>query len=130
MKQNMLACMVAAACIVVISGCGSSETTPAGDTSASADVRATQLVAAMTLDEKIQLVHGTGIGVAPLGGAGYIPGLPRLGIADYYAADSSTGVSQLKLNGNALTAVDNGATPLPSGIALAIYLTPAWLAVR
>ncbi|WP_308920801.1 beta-glucosidase [Janthinobacterium sp. J1-1] len=119
MKQTMLSCMVAAACATLITGCGSSETTPAGDTTASADTRASQLVAAMTLDEKIQLVHGTGIGVGPLGGAGYIPGIARLGIADYYAADSSTGVSQLKLNGNALTAVDNGATPLPSGIALA-----------
>ena len=91
MKQTMLSCMVAAACATLITGCGSSETTPAGDTTASADTRASQLVAAMTLDEKIQLVHGTGIGVGPLGGAGYIPGIARLGIADYYAADSSTG---------------------------------------
>lgn len=122
MKQHMLACMVAVACAVLASGCGSGSATATADQVA--DQRAAGLVAQMTLDEKIQLVHGTGIGVGPLGGAGYIPGVARLGIADYYAADSSTGVSQLKLSGNALAAVDNGATALPSGIALAASWDP------
>jgi beta-glucosidase len=46
-----------------------------------ADTRATALVAAMTLDEKILLVHGAGF-PALVGDAasGTIPGIPRLGI--------------------------------------------------
>src|SRR3974377_2093550 len=57
--------------------------------SLSPDERADLVVAQMTLDEKIQLVHGTGWGVLRDGdpvpprsnlGAGYTPGIDRLGI--------------------------------------------------
>src|SRR5208337_4930461 len=64
---------------------------------ASPDVRADYLVGQMTLDEKIQLVHG---GAAldwwnytlPRGAGGWIPGIPRLAIPDLYFADGSVGV--------------------------------------
>jgi len=55
----------------------------------SPDDRAALVVKEMTLDEKITLLHGTGMaGLSPMsrlaansnGGAGYVPGIPRLGI--------------------------------------------------
>ncbi|NRR31690.1 glycoside hydrolase family 3 C-terminal domain-containing protein [Oxalobacteraceae bacterium] len=63
----------------------------------------------MTLDEKIQLVHGAGIGTSPLGGGGFIPGIARLGIPDLNMADSATGVN----------AGLKGATEFPSPLAVA-----------
>ena len=57
------------------------------DSSLDPDTRADLMIHEMTLDEKIQLVHGDGWGVlrkdarvAPghNGGAGFVPGIPRL----------------------------------------------------
>ena len=71
------------------------------DKSLSADDRVDLLVKALTLDEKIGLVNGgrAGYGVAvtatptrSLGGAGYIPGVERLGIPALQMADSAVGV--------------------------------------
>ena len=45
------------------------------------------LLAALTLDEKISLVHG-GADPTPLGQAGYLPGVPRLGIPVRRDADA------------------------------------------
>jgi len=82
-----------------------------------ADMRAAVLVSQLTLDEKIQLVHGTGIPTVGLGGpfpswvqgAGYIPGVSRLGIPPLATADSAGGVN-----------VQNAhATAFPPPIALA-----------
>ena len=96
------------------SGSNSQSAPPPPPPTASPDVRADYLVAQMTLDEKIQLVHG---GAAldwwdytlPRGGGGWIPGIPRLGIPDLYFADGSVGV------GNSV----GQATALPSSIASA-----------
>ena len=54
------------------------------DKSLSPDKRADLLIEQMTLDEKIALVHGSGRTEPPgpaqwLGGAGFVPGIPRLG---------------------------------------------------
>jgi beta-glucosidase len=81
---------------------------------ASADVRADYLVSQMTLDEKIQLVHGGAPSdwwahTLPRGGGGWVPGITRLGIPDLYMADGSTGI------GNSV----GEATALPSSIASA-----------
>jgi beta-glucosidase len=66
-----------------------------------ADTRADLMIHEMTLDEKIQLVHGAGWGVlragAPVatghnGGAGFVPGIPRLHLPDINLADSAVGV--------------------------------------
>jgi len=71
------------------------------------DACASALVAQMTQAEKIQLVHGaTG---ANRGAAGFVPGIPRLGIPNLYLADGSVGV------GNTV----GQATALPSSMASA-----------
>ncbi|MGB9609354.1 MAG: glycosyl hydrolase, partial [Bryobacteraceae bacterium] len=77
----------------------------------SPEERADALIAQMTLDEKIQLLHGAlrDYNPGPLGTAGYIPGIPRLGIPDLHFADGSLGV------GNQV----GPATVLPSCIASA-----------
>ncbi|PWU08529.1 MAG: glycosyl hydrolase [Terriglobia bacterium] len=98
---------------------------PAGpwmDKSLSPDRRAELVVAQMTLEEKIQLVHGTGMedfGPSPSpdlirsnGGAGFVPGIPRLGLPDLNMADSAVGVARSGRRGRY-------ATPLPSALALA-----------
>src|ERR1700751_6308399 len=68
----------------------------------------------MTLDEKISLLHGTGLkGLGPLsplavhsnGGAGYVVGVPRLGIPDIQMSDAAYGVRQSGENGRYSTAL-------------------------
>ena len=67
----------------------------------SPDERADMVLGQMTLDEKIQMVHGTGWGVLRAGspiparsnfGAGFMPGIDRLGIPDINLADSAVGI--------------------------------------
>jgi beta-glucosidase len=66
------------------------------DKSLTPDQRAELVIAQMTLDEKISLVHGTGgfekSGPRSNGGAGVIAGIPRLGLPDLQLADSAVGV--------------------------------------
>jgi beta-glucosidase len=71
------------------------------DKSLSPDERADLVIKEMTLDEKIQLVHGTGWGALREGdpiparsnlGASFVPGIDRLGIPDINMADSAVGV--------------------------------------
>jgi beta-glucosidase len=90
------------------------------DKTLSPDQRADLLVKALTLDEKISLLHGNGWGeilagpdrmpARALGGAGFIPGIPRLGIPDQQMADAAVGVTRSSTFGRY-------STPLPSGIA-------------
>jgi beta-glucosidase len=67
--------------------------------------RALDLVKQMTVDEKLQLVHGTGF-VRNAGFAGHVAGIPRLGIPDLFLADGPNGV------GNGAT----GVTAFPAAI--------------
>ncbi|MEJ2009709.1 MAG: glycoside hydrolase family 3 protein, partial [Acidobacteriota bacterium] len=71
----------------------------------SPDQRADLVIKQMTLDEKIQLLHGmgwralfgpatSGPAVRSLGGAGFIPGIPRLGIPDLQMSDAAVGVAR------------------------------------
>jgi beta-glucosidase len=85
------------------------------------DQRADLVIQQMTLDEKIQLVHGTGFGFGAQtgnqpnrsnGGAGWIPGIQRLGIPDINMADSAVGVTR----GAARSRYSTG---LPSALAAA-----------
>jgi beta-glucosidase len=80
---------------------GADSPPPWMNTALSPDERANMVIAQMTLDEKIQLVHGTGWGVLRSGapvpprsnlGAGYTQGIDRLGIPDINLADSAVGV--------------------------------------
>ncbi|MFM0280264.1 glycoside hydrolase family 3 C-terminal domain-containing protein [Paraburkholderia sediminicola] len=117
-----IACGVA----LVVTACGNgsginSDPAPTGP-DAIADSRAAALVAQMTTAEKIQLVHGVGMPNAGLGGpfpagingAGYIPGISRLGIPGLAMADSAGGVNVANSN----------ATALPAPVALAASWDP------
>jgi beta-glucosidase len=94
----------------------------------SADERAEAAVKAMTLDEKLTLVLGyfgsDWMGKAPppearYGSAGYVPGIPRLGIPPQYETDAGVGVAT---QGGA--SVKRLRTALPSGIATAATWNP------
>ena len=90
------------------------------DKSRSPDERAALLIEQLTLDEMISLVHGpmpTLLENPPADaamGAGYIPGVARLGIPALNETDASLGVA----NPRKIRPGD-GATALPSGLALA-----------
>jgi len=87
---------------------------PWSNSSLSPDERAAMVVKEMTLDEKIQLLHGTGMaGLSPMsplavhsnGGAGYVPGIPRLGIPAIQMSDAAYGVRSSGENGRYSTAL-------------------------
>jgi beta-glucosidase len=75
-------------------------THPWDNTQLSADERADMVVGAMTLEEKISIVHGQGMpffrnGASESnGGAGYMKAIPRLGIPSIQMADSAYGVTR------------------------------------
>lgn len=82
--------------------------------SLSADQRAAMVLKEMTLDEKITLLHGTGMkGLGPVsplavgsnGGAGYVVGIPRLGIPAIQMSDAAYGVRMSGENGRYSTAL-------------------------
>jgi len=99
------------------------------DKSLSPDARADMVIKEMTLDEKIQLLHGPGwnaIFSAPESGPltraiavlGFIPGVPRLGVPDLQMTDCVVGVSGAGAKGRYATA-------LPSAEAMAAAWDPA-----
>lgn len=80
----------------------------------SPDERASMVVKEMTLEEKISLLHGTGMrGLGPLsplavdsnGGAGYAVGVSRLGIPGIQMSDAAYGVRSSGENGRYSTAL-------------------------
>lgn len=94
----------------------------------SPDERADLVIQQMTLDEKVQLLHGLGWrillegttsvpGVRSLGGAGFIPGIERLGIPDLQMSDAAVGVARGAPRSRYSTA-------LPSGVAEASSWDP------
>jgi beta-glucosidase len=93
-------------------------TGPLTDRSLSPDRRADLLMEQLTLDEKLGLVHGDApyAGQATrqpersLGGAGWIPGIPRVGIPDFQMTDGRSGVANIGRRGRYATA-------LPSSLA-------------
>ena len=94
--------------------------------SLSPDLRAEEVTKQLTLDEKIQLVHGIGWGPlktgSPVppdnnGGAGEVLGIPRLGIPSLQQADSAVGVRMAALQ-------SRYATLLPSVLAAASSWDP------
>jgi beta-glucosidase len=103
------------------------------DARRSPDERATLAVAAMTLDEKIGLLHGpmalpwiahdgrhVDVPADAILAAGFVPGISRLGIPALYETDASLGVA----NPNGIRPGDV-ATALPAGIALAATFDPS-----
>lgn len=102
----------------------------AAQTTGTADERAASMVVLMTLDEKLSLLKGYfGTDFAPseyeapeearYGSAGYVPGVPRLGIPPQWQADAGIGVAT---QGGA--AEKRGRTALPSGLAVAASWDP------
>lgn len=88
--------------------------------------RAAKTADELTLEEQVQLTHG--IMALPFGGtkvpegvplgAGYIPGIPRLGVPGLTETDASLGVSYVGgIRGD-------GATALPSGLAMGSTFSP------
>ena len=81
----------------------------------SPDERAAMVLKQMTLDEKIDLLHGNGMAHAdnwqmPLtyqsnGGAGYVVGVKRLGISPIWMSDAAYGVRDSAGNGRYSTAL-------------------------
>ena len=99
----------------------SSQSKPWMNANLSPDDRAALVLKQMTLDEKISLLHGTGmVGLSPMsplavrsnGGAGYVVGVPRLGIPDIQMSDAAYGIRSSGENGRYSTA-------LPSNLASA-----------
>lgn len=91
--------------------------------------RADLLVAAMTLDEKVAMLHGPmAMPLSPrmpmpagaVGSAGYIAGNARLGIPALQETDASLGVT----NPMMVRGAKDMSTALPSGIALAATFNP------
>lgn len=90
-----------------------------------AAARAAALVKAMTLQEKLTYIHGlfpNKIDPRPadmVPSAGYVPGVPRLGIPTLRESDASLGVAnQMNLR------TDDVATALPAGLATAATFDP------
>jgi beta-glucosidase len=81
----------------------------------SPDDRAEMVLKQLTLDEKISLLHGNGMAHAPQwqmpltylgnGGAGFVEGIPRLGIPPLYISDAAYGVRSSGENGRYSTAL-------------------------
>jgi beta-glucosidase len=78
----------------------------------SPDARARELVNKMTLDEKIQELHG----IREAGRYRVVPGVPRLGIPDFHITNGPAGAGP---GGNPTAATQAKATALPAPIALA-----------
>ena len=102
---------------------------PWSDARLSPDARADMVIQEMTLDEKIQLLHGlgwqaifspseSGPATRAISVLGFIPGIPRLGIPDLQMTDSNQGISGAGVKGRYATA-------LPSGEAMAAAWDPA-----
>src|SRR3954451_1262939 len=81
----------------------------------SPEQRADMVLKQMTLDEKLALLHGNGMGHAPQwqmplthlgnGGAGYVEGVQRLGIPPLVISDAAYGVRDSGANGRYSTAL-------------------------
>ena len=108
---------------------GLSAVAVATDVAAAAETpaaRAARLVAAMTFDEKIDLAHsrfgmplrGKPAPAGALDSAGYVPGLPRLGLPPLQESDAGLGVANP-------TNAPFDATAMPNGLALAASFDPA-----
>lgn len=85
---------------------------PAGGGTVAPGPRVEELVRELTLDEKVSLLHGA-TDPRSLGEAGYVPGVPRLGIPALRLADGPAGVR-----------VTAHATALPAPVLLASAFDP------
>lgn len=121
LELAMLATLFALAIVPAPASAQKQTDKPWMNPSLSPDARADLVLKEMTLDEKIRLMHGTGIPVDESitpetaesnHGVGYIPGIPRLGIPAINMTDSAYGVRPSGVNGRYSTA-------LPANVAAA-----------
>jgi beta-glucosidase len=121
--QSLLACATLGLCI----GAHAAGAPRWLDARLCADERAELLNRELTLDERITLVHGIwsrpdrdmAIPRDAIISAGYVPGIPRLGIPALYETDASLGITNpLRLRPG------DGATALPASLALAATFSP------
>lgn len=89
------------------------------------DARADLVLARMTTEEKLGLLLGTSRRPDgdPVGAAGYVPGVPRLGIPPLRETNAELGVA-IPLQNDTVRPEDE-ATALPSGLATAASWNPA-----
>jgi beta-glucosidase len=121
------------ACLMLGSVCArvaTGDPQPWLDIKRTADERAALAVKAMSLPEKMSMLHGPGALVFPdvkhyplpdeaIHAAGYVPGVPRMGIPALFETDASLGVTN-PYN----TRPGDVATALPAGLALASSFNP------
>ena len=118
-KSSLFVALLAGVPAFLIAQFGPPPAKPTGpwmNKSLSPSERAELLVKQLTFDEKISMVHGTGwevlLGKIPpgsVGGAGFVPGIERLGIPDLQMADAAVGVARGAVYGRY-------STPLPSTV--------------
>jgi beta-glucosidase len=99
--KRLICCASAVLFAATLSTSAQSKPAPWMDKSLSPDQRADLVIKEMTLDEKMNFVHGTGwnglradavVPKGSLGGAGYVQGVERLGIPGINMADSAVGI--------------------------------------
>ncbi len=125
--RHALALFTTTLLLAIPSAQGQTSSHPWLDTTLPAGERADLALKQMTLDEKLELLHGNGMAGSsnwqmPLthlanGGAGYVAGVPRLGIPPIIMSDAAYGVRASGANGRYSTA-------LPSDVALASSWDP------
>jgi beta-glucosidase len=128
MLQKPLFIAVAALSLIAMSLCaGAAEVKdhPWTNRAFSPDVRADLVIEQMTTDEKLSLVVGTSQRPEgeTVGAAGYVAGLPRLGIPMLKETNAELGVAIPPLQDK--ISPEDGATALPSGLATAATWNPA-----
>ncbi len=93
------------------------------------DARAARTLAEMTPDEKLSLLQGFISQTWPSGTfpadlprvSGYVPGVPRLRVPPLFESDASLGVANM----GGLMRMNDEATAMPSGLAMASTFNPA-----
>ena len=126
-RRSMLLAGAAALASLTIGSVAVAADAPWMNPKLSPDERARLLDKEMTLDERIALVHGPmampifapKIPAGAIGSAGFIPGNARLGVPALQESDASLGVAN-PMN----VRPGDGATPLPSGLAVAATFDP------
>ncbi len=127
--RSLARALLASGGLLALAACAATPGDPNALAASDLDARVAATVAQLTLEEKIGLLHGPmalsfGPTPAPLPegaipGAGYIPGVPRLGIPALRETDAGIGVT----NPGGVRPGD-GATSLPSGLAVAATWSP------
>jgi len=110
--KTWLLAMVVASAALAAQGAGQKTLPAATSGSTDAQARVESLIASMTLDEKLSMLHGAN-DPAQYGQAGYVPGVPRLNIPPLRLSDGPAGIR-----------TGEPATALPAPVAMAATFSP------